>query len=423
MTSRYRWVVLGVGTFAQASFAAVNIGLPALAPALRSHYSLSLTQIGVVLGAVSAGMMLTLLPWGIVADRIGERVVIVAGLTGAAAALAALGWSGSFLWLVGLLAVAGVFGASVNAASGRAVMSWFGRAERGLALGIRQTAIPLGGTVAAASLPWVARADGLRTAFISLAVGCLVAAAAGGFWMRDPPAPPAHDHALETGPLRDPRTWLLSGGSSLLLVAQISNVFFLVLFLHQHRGVSATRAAAVLAVTQLLGAVARIASGRWSDRTERRIVPLRQLAAALGVTTALVAVLADAPLPVLVPVLVAAGTLGLSWNGLSFTAAAEAAGGARSGAAIGLQQTVLGLVVAVVPVGFAAIVGATSWRIGFALAAVCPLLGWLALAPLAEPALQKGDRAAHDERAPVDAEQHRASPAIEASDPESMTGL
>ena len=169
--------------------------------------------------------------------------------------------------------------------------------------------------------------------------------------------------------------------------------------------------------------MARIASGRWSDRTERRIVPLRQLAAALGVTAALVAVLADAPLPVLVPVLVAAGTLGLSWNGLSFTAAAEAAGGARSGAAIGLQQTVLGLVVAVVPVGFAAIVGATSWRIGFALAAVCPLLGWLALAPLAEPALQKGDRAAHDERAPVDAEQHRASPAIEASDPESMTGL
>ena len=289
MSSGYRWVVLAVGTFAQASFAAVNIGLPALAPALRSHYSLSLTQIGVVLGAVSAGMMLTLLPWGIVADRIGERVVIVAGLTGAAVALAALGWSGSFLWLVGLLAVAGV-----------------------------------------------------------------------------PPAPPAHNHALETGPLRDPLMWLLSGGSSLLLVAQISNVFFLVLFLHQHRGVSATRAAAVLAVTQLLGAVARIASGRWSDRTERRIVPLRQLAAALGVTTALVAV---------------------------------------------------------VPVGFAAIVGATSWRIGFALAAVCPLLGWLALAPLAEPALQKGDRAAHDERAPADAEQHRASPAIEASDPESMTGL
>jgi len=395
LASRYRWIILGVGTFAQASFAAVNIGLPALAPALRSHYSLSLTQVGVVLGATSAGMMLTLLPWGIVADRIGERVVIAAGLTGAAATLAAVGWSGSFLSLVVLLALAGAFGASVNAASGRAVMSWFARAERGLALGIRQTAIPLGGTVAAASLPWLAGSAGLRAAFLALAAWCLLAAGTGAIWMRDPPTVPVHEHALETGPLRDPRMWLLAGGSSLLLVAQISNVFFLVLFLHQHRGVSATAAAAVLAVTQLLGAVARIASGRWSDRTGRRVVPLRQLAVALAVSTALVAAFVDAPLAVLVPVAVAAGTLGLSWNGLSFTAAAEAAGGARSGAAIGLQQTVLGIVVAGV--------GATSWRVGFALAALCPFLGYAALAPLAEKALEERDHPAHDQRARIEA--------------------
>ena len=384
MTGRYRWIILAVGTFAQASFAAVMIGLPAIAPALRSHYSLSLTQVGVVLGAVSAGMTLTLLPWGIVADRIGERWVLVAGLAGAAASLAAVGWSGGFLWLVGLLALAGAFGASVNSASGRAVMGWFARGQRGFALGIRQTAIPLGGTVAAASLPALVSSAGLRAAFVALAAGCLVAAVAGGIWIRDPPAAPARELVLETGPLRDPRMWLLSGGSSLLLVAQISNVFFLVLFLHQHRGVSATGAAAVLAVTQLLGAVARIASGRWSDRSARRVVPLRQLALALGMTTALVAALVDAPLTVLVPVIVVAGTLGLSWNALSFTAAAEAVGGARSGAAIGFQQTLLGIVGTGVPVAFAAIVGTASWRVGFALAALCAFLGYAALAPLAE---------------------------------------
>src|SRR3989442_675208 len=124
--SRYRWVVLGLGTLAQATFAAVSIGLSALAPALRSHYSLSLTQVGVVLGATGAGMLPTLLLWGIAADRIGERLVILAGLAGASVALAMVGWSGSFGWLVGLLALAGAFGASVNSASGRAVMSWFG---------------------------------------------------------------------------------------------------------------------------------------------------------------------------------------------------------------------------------------------------------------------------------------------------------
>ena len=63
----------------------------------------------------------------------------------------------------------------------------------------------------------------------------------------------------------------------------------------------------------------------------------------------------------------------MSWNGLSFTAAAELAGGMRSGAAIGFQQSVLSGVGAAAPVLFAALVAATSWRAGFALAALCPL--------------------------------------------------
>ena len=77
--SRYRWVILGAGTLAQTSISAVLIGLAAIAPALRDHYSLGLGRLGIVLGAVGAGVMPTLLPWGILADRVatflapGER--------------------------------------------------------------------------------------------------------------------------------------------------------------------------------------------------------------------------------------------------------------------------------------------------------------------------------------------------------------
>jgi hypothetical protein len=106
-----------------------------------------------------------------------------------------------------------------------------------------------------------------------------------------------------------------------------------------------------------------------------RIVPMRRLGVALALALAATAILIDAPLVALVPILVVAGALGLSWNGLSFTAAAEFAGRARSGAAIGLQQTALGVSYTIAAIGFAAIVDATSWRIGFALAALCPLAG------------------------------------------------
>jgi hypothetical protein len=65
----------------------------------------------------------------------------------------------------------------------------------------------------------------------------------------------------------------------------------------------------------------------------------------------------------------------MSWNGLSFAAAAELAGRERSGAAIGFQQTILSATATAVPPVFAALVGATSWRTAFALVALAPLLG------------------------------------------------
>jgi MFS family permease len=112
---------------------------------------------------------------------------------------------------------------------------------------------------------------------------------------------------------------------------------------------------------------------------------LRVLGVAIAVGMAVAAAVVDAPLVVLVPAMVAAGVLGLSWNGLAFTAAAETAGAARSGAALGFQQTVLGVGAAVVPIAFAAIVNASSWRVGFALAALGPLAGSAALSRLREP--------------------------------------
>ena len=78
--------------------------------------------------------------------------------------------------------------------------------------------------------------------------------------------------------------------------------------------------------------------------------------------------------------LVAAGALAAAWNGLSFAAAAELAGAARSGAAIGFQQTVLSVAGVAAPLLFAAVVSAGSWRVGFGLAALAPLAGWVVLA-------------------------------------------
>jgi sugar phosphate permease len=373
--SRYRWTILALGTLAQASYSAVFLGIPVLGPELREEYGLTLTQVGVVIAAVSIGSVVTLLPWGLLTDRLGERAVLGTGLAVASVALAVAAFSSSYAVLVALLVVAGGAGASVNAASGRAVMGWFVPSQRGFALGIRQTALPLGGAAAAVCLPPIAAAGGTRAGLLVLAGGCLATAVAGTIGLRD--APPAEGDEVGdlVHPLRDSRMWRVAVGSGLICVAQISIMAFTVLFLHGVRGLSTAVAAGVFALMQLIGATLRIVVGRWSDRVGARIVPLLKLTCAFSVAIAVSAALTSAPLALFLPAFVAAGALSQSWNGLSFTATAELAGRSRAGAALGFQQTALSVASAVSPPLFAVLVESTSWGLAFGLAALLPLAG------------------------------------------------
>ena len=367
---------------AQASYAVTGLGLPAIAPEIRNHYGLTLTQVGVVLAASFLGSVPTLLVWGLVADRFGERFVMAAGLAAAGAALVWAGYASSFGTLVAALAVAGGVAAGVNSATGRAVMQWFGRDERGLALGIRQMAVPLGGAVGAIGLPLLEHHVSLRAAFIGLAIASIVGAIVALLLIR---VEPTEDHsALAARPLSDRRVWLICIGSTFFVTTQLSLLGFFVLFLHDHRGVSTAVAAAALAVTQVLGGISRIALGRWSDHLRMRIAPLRWVGLGIAISVAVLTLSLNASPWVVVPLLVIAATFGLSWNGLSFTATAETAGRARSGSAIGLQQTFLAAGGLVAPILFAAIVHHVSWRAAFAVAAASPLVGYALLSPLAE---------------------------------------
>ena len=373
--------MLAAGTAAQTSFSAVIVGLPVLAPTLKDAHDLSLLQVGVVLDALWIGTLLTLLPWGVLADRVGERLVLATGLVACAVALVGAGYAASFESLILLVGLAGAAGASVNAASGRAVMQWFPAAERGFALGVRQTAIPVGGLISALVLPALA----LRSAFVFLAALCVAGAVFGAAVIREREGA-AEDDVLEPrglgATLRDHRLWLLCGASSFYLVAQLAITGFLVLFFHEERGLTTAAAAGVLAGVQVVAAAMRISGGRWSDRLGSRIRPLRIVGVGSAITLAVAVVLLSAPLPLLIASFILAGGLSMSWNGLSFTAAAEIAGRARAGAALGMQQSALAAAGAIVPPAFAAIVAASSWRLGFALSAAFPLAGVALLRPL-----------------------------------------
>jgi predicted MFS family arabinose efflux permease len=197
--------------------------------------------------------------------------------------------------------------------------------------------------------------------------------------MREAPAlPPEEEIRAERHPLRDRRVLRLLGGSMLLIVGQASATGFTVLYLHERHGVSVGVAAGILAGAQALGGALRIAVGHRSDRIGSRVGPLRVLAFALAAALFLTAAVSAGPAGVAAAVLLLAGALGMSWNGLSFTAATELSGHAQAGAAVGVQQSALNAAAAFVPILFSAVVAATTWGAAFALAALGPLTaGWL----------------------------------------------
>ena len=195
---------------------------------------------------------------------------------------------------------------------------------------------------------------------------------------------PLEVHDVELS-LSDRRLWRLCSVSGLYVVAQMAILSFVVLYLHDERGMSKGEAAAVLGAVQAAAIVLRIGAGRWSDKLRTRTVPLARIGMAMSVSLAIATALLYAPLVLLVPAFVVAGSLTMAWNGVAFAAVAELAGRARSGAALSVQQTVLSVAGVAAPLGFAAVVTAGSWSLAYGLAAAFPIAGWLVLRTMREP--------------------------------------
>ena len=216
-----------------------------MAPALREAYDLDLKGVGLFIAAEWVGLTIALLPWGLVTDRIGERRALAGGLSVCGVLVCSDRARDSGLAAGALLALAAGAGASVQSASGRAVMQWFGPSERGLAFGVRQTAVPLGGVIGALVLPRsrTPTASGVvplprRVLHRDGGIGYAV--------VRDLPSEGVDVEEVEST-LRDRRLWVLCGGSGLYVTAQMVLFSFLVLYLHDERGFSTTDAAGVLA--------------------------------------------------------------------------------------------------------------------------------------------------------------------------------
>ncbi|MBE2997941.1 MFS transporter [Nocardiopsis sp. HNM0947] len=387
MLVRNRWSVLTVSMVAQVASVSAMFGVPFVLPQLREAFGVTTAQAGMLTGLPSFGLLLTLLLWGVVIDRAGERVTMTLSMVLTASALGLL-WTVSELWTAAaVLLLVGAVGGPVNAASGRLILVWFAPSERGLAMGIRQSALPLGVGVSSLVLPGAADAWGFAAAMSLPAVLALVAAplvltvasappepatgAAGG---RDRSERPDTDARAASGPTGSPyRTWTLwrvHGVSMLLGVPQVAMMTYALVYLVQEQGWSAPAAGVVVALAQVPGAVGRLLLGVWSDRTGDRLRPVRWLAAVSGVFLVLLTLLPGLWSTAAVPLVLLCLVLTMWHNGLTFTSVAELAGTSWAGRALAVQNWLQAISTTLTPVLMAAVITVAGLPAVFGVAAV-----------------------------------------------------
>ena len=123
-----------------------------LQPMIRNDLKLSLTQIGLMRGAFQLTGGLSQLPAGMMADKLGVRIMVLLGVTGVATAGFFLGFTHSFTWLVAFMVVSAILGAGYHPASAAAISSSVKEEFRGRTLGIHL----IGGTSAFWIFPLIA---------------------------------------------------------------------------------------------------------------------------------------------------------------------------------------------------------------------------------------------------------------------------
>lgn len=379
-----RWSMLAIALTTTLCANVFINGVAFLIPTLHAELGLDLSEAGLMSSLPSFGMVVTLIAWGYIVDRFGERIVLAIGsaLTAAAtfgaASMHSLVAVGAFLFLGGMAA------ASSNSASGRLVVGWFPPDQRGLVMGIRQTATPLGVAVGALVIPQLAEAYGVGVALLFPAIVCALAAVITAVGVLDPPRPPraeAHSDDLANPYKGSSTLWRIHAVSVLLVAPQAVIWTFTLVWLMTDRGWSAASAGTMVTVAQILGAAGRIAAGRWSDKVGSRLHPVRVIAVGAAIAMGLLAVTDLLHSPLSIAVMVVASIITVTDNGLAFTAIAEIAGPFWSGRALGTQNTTQLFTGAIVPPTFGALITVAGYPLAFAVCAIFPLLA-LPLVPV-----------------------------------------
>jgi sugar phosphate permease len=272
----YIFIVIGLAVVAQTTACIVSQGVYTLVPFWKSEFNLSQAVAALAVTFLNCGQIASMYGLGRAIDRYGERTIVSLTMVAmGVTAIAAAAFANGYAVLLFMMFMLGAFFASAQPGGTRAILRWVPPEHRGLAIGLRQTATPLGASIAAFMLPVLAATYGWRSAvYVQGLVGI-----AGGvfFWLfyRDgigeagqkPQAKPGltlRELIRTLG--RNKAFWPVLGSGAVMSAFQYTFAAHVILYMADHFRFGLVASASLFGVTQIVGIPGRVLVPWVSDR-------------------------------------------------------------------------------------------------------------------------------------------------------------
>jgi MFS family permease len=287
-----------------------------LLPLWAAEFRLSFAEVGFLRTLYSGGMALFQIPAGLLAERLGERVVLAAGTAVTAAGFVVAGWAGGFAALGIVLLGAGLGSGVQHPLSSSIVSRAYETGARRTALGtynfagdLGKVALPAVVALGAALVGWRLSAGAFGV--LGLAGAVALAAVLGRLSVGHPePARLAGEGGSDGWGIRDARGFQALSAIGMIDNATRSPFLTFLPFLLIAKGLTVAGVGGAFALVFAGGAVGKFACGLLAERVGViRAVVLTEAVTAAGILT-VVAV----PLPAALAVL---PVLGVALNGTS----------------------------------------------------------------------------------------------------------
>jgi MFS family permease len=271
--NRYRWIIIIIATWAQISATFVTYGVGPLASIWQQELHLNSFQVGMVLSAVNIGPLFSMILVGRLLDQYGEKWIVFIGSVLLGFTFLCVTLTSNYLFLVLLLGIVGLWYGTSQPGGSKVVIRWFDEKERGLAMGIRQAGIPIGGALGGFIIPLVYEQTGWESAIVIQAVTAILGGIIFFLLYREPKESFSNHSKKSQYKMKEKLSEILRNKKALpiflvgivLISVQMTIVGHLMTYLINHFTLSVVTAGQILSASLIAGTLGRVLLGWMSD--------------------------------------------------------------------------------------------------------------------------------------------------------------